>query len=71
VLPERDVVLEEVNIEGANQSGCALTEQIMAALYSTILRRPVTGWRHVDRKLDRDDALAFYRRSTRRTTRSW
>jgi len=40
-----------------------LTEQIMAALYlNHPYGRPVIGWHQEIEKLDRDDALAFYRR---------
>ena len=63
VLPERDVVLEEYNMRVANNPGARLSEQIMAALYlNHPYGRPVIGWRHEIEKLDREDALAFYRR---------
>src|ERR1700723_1871100 len=63
VLPERDVVLEEFNMRVANNPEARLTEQIMAALYlNHPYGRPVIGWRHEIEKLDREDALAFYRR---------
>jgi zinc protease len=63
VLPERDVVLEEYNMRVANNPEARLTEQIMAALYlNHPYGRPVIGWRHEIEKLDREDALAFYRR---------
>ncbi|MDF3811535.1 MULTISPECIES: pitrilysin family protein [Rhodopseudomonas] len=63
VLPERDVVLEEYNMRVANNPDARLTEQIMAALYlNHPYGRPVIGWRQEIEKLDRDDALAFYRR---------
>ncbi|MGO3930539.1 insulinase family protein [Rhodopseudomonas pseudopalustris] len=63
VLPERDVVLEEFNMRVANNPDARLTEQIMAALYlNHPYGRPVIGWRQEIEKLDRDDALAFYRR---------
>ncbi|MET4072723.1 zinc protease [Bradyrhizobium sp. S3.2.6] len=62
VLPERDVVLEEYNI-GANSPDARLTEQIMAALYlNHPYGRPVIGWHQEIEKLDREDALAFYKR---------
>jgi zinc protease len=64
VLPERDVVLEEFNMRVANNPDARLTEQIMAALYlNHPYGRPVIGWRQEIEKLDREDALAFYRRS--------
>jgi zinc protease len=63
VLPERDVVLEEYNMRVANSPEARLTEQIMAALYlNHPYGRPVIGWHQEIEKLDRDDALAFYRR---------
>src|ERR1700753_1844021 len=63
VLPERDVVLEEYNMRVANNPEARLNEQIMAALYlNHPYGRPVIGWHHAIEKLDREDALAFYRR---------
>ncbi len=63
VLPERDVVLEEYNMRVANNPEARLNEQIMAALYlNHPYGRPVIGWHQEIEKLDREDALAFYRR---------
>mgnify|MGYP001089629201 CR=1 FL=1 len=63
VLPERDVVLEEYNMRVANNPDARLSEQIMAALYlNHPYGRPVIGWHHEIEKLNREDALAFYRR---------
>ena len=63
VLPERDVVLEEFNMRVANNPDARLTEQISAALYlNHPYGRPVIGWRQEIEKLDREDALAFYKR---------
>ncbi len=63
VLPERDVVLEEYNMRVANNPEARLTEQIMAALYlNHPYGRPVIGWHQEIEKLNREDALAFYRR---------
>src|SRR5689334_8246059 len=63
VLPERDVVLEEYNMRVANNPDARLNEQIMAALYlNHPYGRPVIGWRQEIEKLDREDALAFYKR---------
>jgi zinc protease len=63
VLPERDVVLEEYNMRVANNPEARLTEQIMAALYlNHPYGRPVIGWHQEIEKLDREDALAFYKR---------
>jgi zinc protease len=63
VLPERDVVLEEFNMRVANNPEARLTEQIMAALYlNHPYGRPIIGWHQEIEKLDREDALAFYKR---------
>jgi zinc protease len=63
VLPERDVVLEEYNQRVANNPGARLSEQIEASLYlNHPYGRPVIGWRQEIEKLDRADAIAFYRR---------
>jgi zinc protease len=63
VLPERDVVLEEYNMRVANSPEARLGEQIMAALYlNNPYGRPVIGWRSEIEKLNREDALAFYKR---------
>jgi zinc protease len=63
VLPERDVVLEEYNMRVANSPDARLGEQVAAALYlNHPYGRPVIGWHHEIEKLDREEALAFYRR---------
>jgi len=63
VLPERDVVLEEYNMRVGNSPDAQLTEQIMAALYlNHPYGRPTIGWRGEIEKLNREDALAFYKR---------
>jgi zinc protease len=63
VLPERDVVLEEYNMRIANSPDARLSEQIMAALYlNHPYGRPVIGWHQEIEKLNREDALAFYKR---------
>ena len=63
VLPERDVVLEEYNMRVANSPDARLGEQISAALYlNNPYGRPVIGWRQEIEALNREDALAFYRR---------
>ncbi|WP_177248709.1 pitrilysin family protein [Bradyrhizobium sp. Ghvi] len=63
VLPERDVVLEERNMRVANSPAARLREQIERALYlNHPYGRPVIGWRQEIEKLNREDALAFYRR---------
>jgi len=63
VRPELKVVLEEQNMRVANNPGARLGEQMDAALYlNHPYGRPIIGWRHEIEKLDREDALAFYRR---------
>lgn len=63
VLPERDVVLEEYNMRVGNNPDAKLSEQMMAALYlNHPYGRPVIGWRQEIEKLDRTDALDFYKR---------
>lgn len=63
VLPERDVVLEEHNMRVANSPEARLAEQLSAALYlNHPYGRPVIGWRPEIERLNREDALAFYRR---------
>jgi zinc protease len=63
VRPELNVVLEEQNMRVANNPAARLDEQMEAALYlNHPYGRPVIGWRHEIEKLDREDALAFYRR---------
>jgi zinc protease len=63
VKPELNVVLEEQNMRVANNPSGRLGEQMDAALYlNHPYGRPVIGWRQEIEKLNRDDALAFYRR---------
>ncbi len=63
VKPELQVVLEEQNMRVANNPGARLAEQMEAALYlNHPYGRPVIGWRHEIEKLDREQAIAFYRR---------
>ncbi|MGY8678349.1 pitrilysin family protein [Bradyrhizobium sp. UFLA05-153] len=63
VLAERDVVLEEHNMRVANSPEARLYEQMEGALYlNHPYGRPIIGWRQEIEKLDREDALAFYRR---------
>lgn len=62
VLPERDVVLEEYNMRVANSPDARMGEQVAAALYlNHPYGRPVIGWRGEIEKLNREDALAFYK----------
>ena len=63
VRPELKVVLEEQNMRVANNPAARLGEQMDAALYlNHPYGRPVIGWRQEIEALDREDALAFYRR---------
>jgi zinc protease len=63
VKPELQVVLEEQNMRVANNPGARLYEQMEAALYlNHPYGRPVIGWRHEIEKLNREQALDFYRR---------
>jgi len=63
VKPELDVVLEEQNSRVANNPAARLAEQVSAALYlNHPYGRPVIGWRNEIEKLNRDEALAFYKR---------
>jgi zinc protease len=63
VLSERDVVLEERRMRTDNDPSAQLYEAAQAALYTNHpYGRPVIGWEHEIRQLDREQALAFYRR---------
>ena len=63
VRPELNVVLEEQNMRVANNPNSRLAEQMDAALYlNHPYGRPVIGWRPEIESLNRDEALAFYRR---------
>ena len=63
VKPELSVVLEEHNMRVANNPAARLGEQMEAALYlNHPYGRPVIGWRQEIEKLNRQDALDFYRR---------
>jgi zinc protease len=63
VRPELKVVLEEQNMRVANNPAARLGEQMDAALYlNHPYGRPVIGWRQEIEELDREGALAFYRR---------
>jgi zinc protease len=63
VATERDVILEERRTRVDNDPGSILQEQMMAALYTNHpYGIPIIGWEHEIRALDREDALAFYRR---------
>lgn len=63
VLPERDVVLEERRMRTDNSPAAQLYEAVQAALYvNHPYGHPVIGWEQEIRALNRDAALAFYRR---------
>ncbi|MEX2128395.1 MAG: pitrilysin family protein [Xanthobacteraceae bacterium] len=63
VLPERDVVLEERRSRTDNDPAAQLSEAAQAALFvNHPYGRPIIGWEHEIRALNREDALAFYRR---------
>ncbi|MHA1517652.1 MAG: M16 family metallopeptidase, partial [Alphaproteobacteria bacterium] len=63
VATERDVILEERRSRVDNDPGAILQEQMMAALYRNHpYGIPIIGWEHEMKELDREDALAFYRR---------
>src|SRR6185295_3512808 len=63
VLPERDVVLEERRMRTDSDPGAQLGEAVQAALFvNHPYGRPVIGWEHEIRALNRQEALAFYRR---------
>lgn len=63
VLTERKVILEERRSRVDNDPGSLLQEQMMAALYTAHpYHTPVIGWETEIRKLNRADAIAFYKR---------
>ncbi len=63
VLSEREVVLEERRSRTDNDPGAQLGEAAQAALFvNHPYGRPVIGWEHEIRALNREEALAFYRR---------
>ncbi len=63
VLPERDVVLEERRMRTDNDPGARLAEALQAATYvNHPYQHPIIGWEHEIKQLNREDALAFYRR---------
>lgn len=62
VVTERDVILEERRSRIENKPAAILDEQMSAALYQAHpYGIPVIGWQHEMAKLDRDDALDFYK----------
>ncbi|GMG82220.1 pitrilysin family protein [Paralimibaculum aggregatum] len=62
-ITERAVVLEERSQRTDNNPQSLLNEQLGAMLYlNHPYNLPVIGWRHEIETLNRDDALAYYRR---------
>lgn len=63
VAPERDVVLEERRMRTETDPGAQLGEAVSAALFAHHpYGTPIIGWMHEIEGLDREDALAYYRR---------
>jgi zinc protease len=63
IASERNVILEERNQRIDNDPSARLSEQVQAAQYlNHPYHRPSIGWRHEMESLNREDALAFYRR---------
>ncbi len=63
VVNERKVILEERRMRVDNEPSGILSEQMGAALFvAHPYGIPIIGWEHEMRSLDREDALAFYKR---------
>lgn len=63
VNTERDVIIEERRMRIDNNPGAILGENTNPVLYfNHPYRRPVIGWRQDMESLNRDDALAFYKK---------
>lgn len=63
VVTERAVILEERTTRTDSDPGALFEEQAQAAQYlNHPYGIPIIGWRHEIEQLDRDDAMAFYRR---------
>ena len=63
VLPERDVVLEERRSRTDSDPGALLAEAAQAALFvNHPYGKPIIGWEHEIRALNREQALEFYKR---------
>ncbi|GGH11717.1 peptidase M16 [Alsobacter metallidurans] len=63
VAPERDVVLEERRMRVETDPGAQLGESVASALFTHHpYGIPIIGWMHEIEKLDRTDALDFYKR---------
>jgi len=62
VLPERDVVLEERRSRTDSDPSAILSEAAQAALFANHpYGKPIIGWEHEIRALNRQDALDFYK----------
>lgn len=63
IITERKVILEERAQRTDSDPGALFSEQRNAAQYlNHPYGRPIIGWRHEMEELDREDALAFYRK---------
>ncbi len=63
VLSERDVIIEERRMRVDDDPSGRLDEMMQATLFlNHPYRLPVLGWEHEMHGLDRNDAIAFYRR---------
>jgi zinc protease len=63
VGPERDVVLEERRMRTDSDPSQQLSEAMQSALFAHHpYGLPIIGWEHEIAALDREDALAYYRR---------
>ncbi|HBZ43404.1 MAG TPA: peptidase M16 [Maritimibacter sp.] len=63
IKTERDVILEERATRTDNSPGALLNEQMQAALFMNHpYGTPLIGWRHEMETLNREDAMAFYRK---------
>lgn len=63
IVPERDVVLEERRMRTDSDPSQQLSEALQSALYAHHpYGLPIIGWEHEIASLDRQDALAYYRR---------
>ena len=63
VDPERDVVIEERRMRTDTDPGAQLGESVAATLFTHHpYGKPIIGWMHEIEGLNREDALAYYRR---------
>ncbi|MCP8939192.1 insulinase family protein [Alsobacter sp. SYSU M60028] len=63
VGPERDVVIEERRMRTDTDPGSQLGEAVAATLFTHHpYGKPIIGWMHEIEGLNREDALAYYRR---------